>query len=61
MERNVLVANIVGSVIVTIGIILYTIGVAKDGELPFLGWKTTVGFIITAIGYIVALIIIGIP
>lgn len=56
MERNIMVANIVGLVLFTIGIILYVIGVFKDNKSS---WKTTIGFLIAVVGGVVVLTTCG--
>ena len=58
MEWTILTANIVGLAISVVGILLYCYGLYKS-ELPFLGWRTTVGFIVAAIGGVFTLIISG--
>lgn len=58
MERNVLLANIVGLAISAIGVILYASGYFK-GEKLFQGWRTIVGFFIALAGGIVCLVLSG--
>lgn len=58
MEQNLLLANIGGFAISAIGIFLYAYGLYKD-ELPFQGWRTTVGFLITMIGGLFAIVTSG--
>ena len=55
----ILAINIIGFIISAIGIFLYVRGLMK-GELPFRGWRTTVGFFIVVIGTVFVMIANGV-
>lgn len=56
MERNILLANIVGLAISAIGVFLYAWSVYTG---KFGSWKTWVGFVIAVIGGVFTLIASG--